>query len=401
MSVDRRTLLAMAGTASLPSAASQRRENYSTGLPEARSAISLTDYLSPEMLEDVRAGTLRVDCAPALQAALDAVSGKGRSSLQSGGKLRVPAGRYLLSSPVTLAWRNDQGVYDDGDMRRISIEGDGQGNTAFFYRGDWSVPAISIRGFKSPPGKGDGVSVRLTLMGLQLIRDLASRQRGVGLALNGTALIRLIDMEVSSFDVNIDLVDTLRVYMESVHINGGNTGLKTRGGNFSNPNVYKFVHCSFSGNMVTGLHAVGGCNISLDTCVLEGNGRSAERGACVLLEGGPAQGGAAGHIDNCYFENNMVLADVMLDWTDNVAGTMKFTACTFQRTSAARAASHHLVLRSGSAPLIAHIDCCSFKSFGDYSPSVKRAAILTRGSGVKVAWTANMFQHPEEAPSGI
>lgn len=399
MSFDRRTVLALAGTAGLSSPATQRRAPEAIDRNDVLDPVRLIDHLTPEMLADVRAGTLRVDCAPALQAALDLASGKGRSSLQSGRKLIVPAGRYLLATPVSLSWRNEQGVFDDGDMRRVTVEGDGQANTIFFYRGDPLRPAIEVRGFKSPPGKGDGVSLRLTVSGLQLVRDLASRQRGIGLAMNGAALIRLIDMEVSSFDVNIDLVDTLRVYMESVHVNGGNTGLRARGGNFSNPNVYKLVGCSISGNFVNGFHVVSGCNISLDTCAFEGNGSGRRRGSCVFFDGGPEQGGVAGHLDNCYFENNMVVADVLLDWRNDAAGAIKFTACTFQRTSTGRAAGHHLLLRSRSAALLAHVDACAFKSFGDYTPSPDRAAIKAEGKNVKVSWTANLFQHPEEAPA--
>lgn len=398
MSVDRRTMLTLAGTTGLFPSAAAHRSVEPRPADRVAHLLRLTDYMTPAMLADVQAGTLRVDCAPALQAALDAASGRGLSSLQTGQKLLIPAGRYLLTQPVSLSWRNAQGVIDDGDMRRVSIEGDGQANTVLFYRGDPAQPAVQVHGFKSPPGQGDGVSLRLTLSGLQLIRDLSTRHRGTGLSLNGAALIRLMDMEVSSFDLNIELIDTLRVYMESVHINGGNIGLQARGRNFSNPNVYKLVHCSVSGNTKNGLHIVGGCNISLDTCAMEGNGHDDKRAvACIFFEDGPSQGGCAGHIDNCYFENNFVVADVLVNWKDNTPGTIKITACSFQRTNIARASTHHLLLSSQSAKLLAHIDCCAFKSFGDYTPSTDRVAVQSNGN-VEVSWTANLFQNFEEAP---
>lgn len=402
MPLDRRTLLVMAGAGGIasPIPAPTAARPTTGRVPEGNAPLRLTDFMSPEMLADVRNGTLRVDCAPALQAALNAASGRDRSSLQNGRKLLIPAGRYLLAQPVVMSWRDTQKIFDDGDMRRLTIEGDGQANTVLFYRGDATQPAIQIRGFKSGPGEGDGVSLRLSMQGFQLIRDLSTRHRGTGLTLNGAALIRFVDMEVSSFDVNIEMVDVLRVYMESVHINGGNIGLRARGGNFSNPNVYKLVHCSISGNMTHGCHVIGGCNISLDSCALEGNGHNSRRGmACVLFEDGPSQGGAAGHLDNCYFENNYVTADVILDWKDNAPGTVKFTACTFQRTNASRAALHHIMLRSRTAAMIAHVDSCAFKSFGDYVPAAERNAVQVIGSHVSVHWTANLFQNPEEAPS--
>ena len=384
--------------ASLSGAAAARSGD--PALPAATWPLRLTDFMTPEMLDDVRRGTLKVDCAPALQAAFDTVSGVHRSSFETGGKLHVPAGRYLLATPVNFSWRNDQRVFDDGDMRRLTIEGDGQGNTVFFYRGDPGRPAVEVRGFKSSPGHGDGVALRLTISGLQIVRDLATRHRGSGLSLEGAALIRLLDMEVSAFDVNIDMVDVLRVYMESVHINGGRIGLQARGNNFSNPNVYKLVHCSLSGNRVAGAKIRNGCNISFDTCAIEGNGHDRQRAAASLwFDGGPSQGGSAGSIVNCYFENNFAAADVLLDWNDEAGGTMKVTACTFQRTSAARAALHHLLLKSESAPLRAHVDSCAFKGFGDYVPNAQRSAVASKGRAVQVHYTANLFQYEEEAPA--
>lgn len=401
MTLDRRTLLIVAGVGGVasPIPAPQTVRPVSGSAPDANGPLRLTDFMTPEMLADMRSGTLRVDCAPALQAALDVASGRDRSSLQNGRKLLIPAGRYLLAQPVTMSWRDAQKIFDDGDMRRLTIEGEGQANTVLFYRGDPTQPAIQIRGFKSEPGHGDGVSLRLSMQGFQLIRDLSTRHRGTGLTLNGAALIRFVDMEVSSFDVNIEMVDVLRVYMESVHINGGKIGLRARGGNFSNPNVYKLIQCSISGNLTHGCYVIGGCNISLDSCALEGNGHASRRGAaCVLFEDGPSQGGAAGHLDNCYFENNHVTADVILDWKDETPGTIKFTACTFQRTSAARGALHHIMLRSQKAAMFAHVDSCAFKSFGDYAPTAERSVVQAIGPHVRVNWTANLFQHPEEAP---
>ena len=385
-------------TASLSGAAAARTDDRP--LPAANWPLRLTDFMTPEMLDDVRRGTLQVDCAPALQAAFDAVSGVQRSSFQAGGKLHIPAGRYLLAKPVRFSWRNELRVFDDGDMRRLAIEGDGQGNTVFFYRGDPARPALEIRGFKSSPGLGDGVALRLTISGLQIVRDLATRHRGAGLSLEGAALIRLLDMEVSAFDVNIDMVDVLRVYMESVHMNGGRIGLQARGNNFSNPNVYKLVHCSLSGNLIAGAKIRNGCNISFDTCAIEGNGHDSKRAAASLwFDGGPSQGGSAGSIDNCYFENNFATADILFDWNDEAAGTVKVTACTFQRTSTARAALHHLLLKSEAAPLLVHIDSCAFKGFGDYAPNAERSAVASRGKSVQIHYTANLFQYEVEAPA--
>lgn len=394
MSFDRRFFLAGAAATGF-SGAAWAENSESTRLS---GPVSVADFMTQEMLDDVRNGTLSVDCSPAFQAALNIASGKGVSSLQTGKRLRVPSGRYLLSEPIDVIWRSSERIADDRDMRRLTIEGDGSANTAIFYRGDPSVPALRIAGFKSPPGIGSGVSLHLNISGLQLFRDYGLERSGTGLMIEGAAYLRFTDLLIASFDIDLEMVDVLRVFMDGVHMNGGNTGLRVRGSNFSNPNLIKLLNCSASGNVVEGIHIKGGCNVSLDSCAFEGNGSSMQRAkACVLFEDGPQQGGASGLIENCYFENNFAAADVLLDWRDDAAGTIKFTACTFQRTDPKRFSEHHIVLRSRISTLLAHIDACAFKSFGGYPPSAHRSAIEVAGPNVRAFVTACYFQNATES----
>ncbi|MEG8023218.1 hypothetical protein [Sphingomonas aerolata] len=61
--------------------------------------LDVTAFMTPAMLDDVRAGTLSVDCAPAFQRAIDAASARDRSTLMAGQRLYVPGGDILLGAP--------------------------------------------------------------------------------------------------------------------------------------------------------------------------------------------------------------------------------------------------------------------------------------------------------------
>ena len=357
--------------------------------------LDVTAFMTPAMLDDVRAGTLSVDCATAFQAAIDAASARDRSTLTAGQRLYVPGGRYLIAHPLKYVWRDDQRVADDGDMRRLTMEGDGSANVVLFYAGPATSPALEVRAHKA--ARGDAPSLRLAISGLRLRRSQNFHRTGSGLKLDGVEGVMLNDVEISGFNTNIDAVDTLRFDADNVHILGGSIGINARGQSFSSPNVYTFNGCNLSGNGDTAARFEGGCNIAFRSCCFEGNGSAASKGAAIMFRDGPAQGGASTHIDSCYFENNLVSAEVLFDWTTADSGTVKLTACTFQRTDIDRV-SPHIAFRSLKGSLLAHIDSCAFKSFGAYRPSSARPAIVTSGDRSDLTFTACYFQNSVEAP---
>jgi len=74
--------------------------------------------------------------AAALQALLDLATGKGLSSLNAGRKALIPGGnRWFFSKPLIFNWRDVASVVDNGDMRRLSLEGGGAAVTELFYTG--------------------------------------------------------------------------------------------------------------------------------------------------------------------------------------------------------------------------------------------------------------------------
>ncbi len=357
--------------------------------------LDVTAFMTPAMLNDVRAGTLSVDCATAFQAAIDTASAQDHSTLTAGARLYIPGGRYLIKRPLKYVWRDDQRVVDDGDMRRLTVEGDGSANVVLFYAGPATEPALEVRAHKA--ARGEAPSLRLAIAGMRLRRIQDLHRTGTGLKLDGVEGIMLSDVEISGFNTNIDAVDTLRFDANNVHILGGSIGITARGQNFSSPNVYTFNACNLSGNGDTAARFDGGCNIAFRSCCFEGNGSVPGKGAAILFRDGPTQGGASTHIDTCYFENNLVNAEVLFEWTTADSGTAKLTACTFQRTDVGRA-SPHIAFRSLKGSLLAHIDSCAFKSFGAYRPSSTRPTIVTSGNRSDLTFTACYFQNPVEAP---
>ena len=388
--------LSLAGTTSVVAAGPASCSPVgSSKLPGSDGRLDVTTFMSPVMREDVRNGKLSVDCAPAFQAAIDAASARDRSTLTAGRRLYIPGGRYLIGRPLKYVWRDEQGIADDGDMRRLTIEGDGSANVVLFYAGQPSEPAFEVRAHKA--ARGDAPSLRFAVSGLRLRRVQEKHRSGTGLRLNGVEGILLDDVEVSGFDINVDAIDTLRFDAHNVWILGARVGLSARGDSFSSPNVYTFTACNLNGNGEIAAQFEGGCNIAFRSCCFEGNGSKAGKGAGILFRNGPAQGGAAAHIDTCYFENNRVAGDVVFDWNTTDGGTVKLTACTFQRVDPNQI-SPHIAFRSLKGPLLAHVDSCAFKSFGDYHPSPARPAIVTSGGRSDLTFTACFFQNAAEAP---
>lgn len=392
----RRALSRLSAAGTLPLA--MKKAAAAPGSDVARRRLSVVDFMTREMLDDVHRGLVQVDCAPAFQAAIDAATARGASTLTAGYRLVIPGGRYLIAKPLRFVWRDEQKVVDDGDMRRLSIEGDGSANVVLFYRGEASAPAVDVRGYKA--GAGGGTSLRLHISGLRLRRHPDLHGSGTGLRLNGVEGIVLRDVEVAMFDMDVEAIDTLRFVAKESWFLGARVGLHARGDTFSSPNIYTFSDCNFGGNADVAALFDSGCNIAFRSCAFEGNGSRRGIGACVLLRNGPAQGGAAAHLDTCYFENNLVVADVLAEWTTSDGGTIKLTACTFQRASQERA-SPHVVLRSSKAPMQVHIDACAFKSFDTYRATAANPVITATGAEVAVTYTACYFQNVVEMPSSL
>jgi len=342
--------------------------------------VDVWDELTPEMKADVIAGTLSVDCGPAFQRAFDKCSGRGQSSLTTGRKLHVPAGRYLVSSPSGFTWRSQDGVADAGDRRKITIEGDGAANTIIFSTVDGDY-AFSIEGHATGAGAQDGTNLNVTIRGIAVIGN-SERTGGprVGGAwrINKVSRVHMLDVAGKHCNIGIDLSDCINVKADFCEFTGNNLGMRGQRVAFSFPNVWRIANTSFGGSQIKGVEIRKGANISFDSCGFEGIGTSnAVSSECYAAHfiGGPAEGGASAKLTNCYFEGCFVAADIRAEWGDEDGGSITIEHCTFQRLdSTLYARRHALFSQVGTGKMDVILTANKYKNMGSYLPGTAPAA---------------------------
>lgn len=339
---------------------------------------------------------------PMFQAWLDYITGKLQPSTRTGMKGRISGGRYGIGQKLFATFRSDNAINDDGDFRRLTIEGDGQANTYLIYKGP-SGPtdfALTVAGY-TQGANTDGSHLYLTLKGFRLWRDLSSPRVGGGLALTKVAYAHLEDFNVGNFNLNWNFTDVLGVTGIDAYCVGGNGGFAAQVSSFTRPNGYTFIRGSFSGNQVYAINSAEAANWKFLGTFIEGNGNMPiGSDSTVTINGGPAEGGCSVDFDNCYFENNVGAADINVNYNSAAGGTVSVRGTTFSRGSAARYNVNHISLSStGGGKLVAKIEACGFKSFNDYVPSSSRPVIAQQTGNVAITESANYYQNAVERPN--
>lgn len=334
------------------------------------------------------------DDSDAFQMAFDECSGRGMLSVRTGRRLHIPGGRYIITKPLYLDWRAVDGIIDDGDMRRISISGDGTGNTYLIYKGDPSQPAITMRG-----GPDNGIYLRTKLQGFRLWRDLSDRYKGVGIAIHAGAVFTLEDVDLGIFNTGLDMEDTLYVTLRNCDFSGNNQGFSAKLTSRSSPNAITVDRCFFGGCLIRGAAIYNGSNVHFMDCTLEGIGKDGT-GEALLYSGGAHEGGLGLMLTNCYFENNFVQYDV------NIANDTQYTAvhdlrgCSFNRPNAARAPTGGSInLYSQSATMVVKVSTSGFKGFNNYTPSSSRPSIVVQNNNVRLEESSNFYMYDVERPN--
>lgn len=333
--------------------------------------------------------------AAAFQAALDYCSGKGLPGTGTGFNMKIRGGRYIIETGLNYTWRFDQGVIDDGDMRRLSITGDGTGNTYLIYTGSSTVPALYIRG-----GTGDGVYLRLHIQGFRLWRSLSlTRYLGIGIRINRGAKYTLEHVDLGIFNTGLYLEDTLYGCISECDLSGNNQGLQAQLTAFSQPNAVSVYRCNFGGCLVRGAYVINGANFEFDSCTFEGIGTDGTNEA-ILYQGGPQEGGQGLLLNNCYFENNYTQYDVNISNTLAHTGTHQILGCSFNRTSSTRYTTGGSInLFSSTAVMRPTIQGCAFKGFNSYVASAARPAYTIQSSTVLVTEVNNFYMYTLELPN--
>lgn len=334
-------------------------------------------------------------CAAAFQAALDYCSGKNRTSTGTGYRLRIRGGRYIIETGLTYTWRYDSGVIDDGDMRRLSIQGDGTGNTYLIYTGSSSTPALSIKG-----GTGAGIYLRMHLDGFRLWRSLGlTRYLGTGISISRGAQFNLSNVDLGIFNTALYLEDTLYGTVQNCDLSGNNQGVQATISAVSQPNSISFYRCNFGGCKVRGAYIINGANVEFDSCTFEGIGTDGTNEA-LLYQGGPQEGGKGLLVNNCYFENNYTLYDINISNTLAHTGTHQLLGNSFNRTSDTRyTVGGSVNLYSASAEMRITMQDNAFKGFNSYVADSSRPAYVVQTSAVNVTDINNYYMYAAEMPN--
>lgn len=353
--------------------------------------VNVLDFMTTAQRADVRSGAMALDVSGAWQAALDYASKRFGTSSETGYKVRF-SGRHRISQPLVYTWRATSGG-GSTDFRRLTLEGDGQGNTYLLYDGPSGSPAFSSSADVA------NIETYLHLKGFRLWRDLATPRIGTGMQLIKHTQTTFEDVNIGWFGLNLFAQDLLYFSARDSAFGGGIGGVLAQRLDFSHPNVYKWTRVNFSGCRDYGAQALFPANWSMDTCNFEGIGVGAGTEVACDIQGGPAEGGHGVTVHNSYFEGNFGLCDLRIAQGGANSGTHSITDNTFQRISPTDYVTNHVVLASTGAVSKVIIAGNGFKSFAGYVPGAGREAVVLNSANVDVWDSGNYYQNNVERPN--
>lgn len=337
----------------------------------------------------------------AFQSAIDYCSGRYRKTSNAGLKLSIRGGRWLIDTPLRYTWRDEDNIVDDGDMRRLSVEGDGHCNTYLIYTGPPEFPALSIRGNKGQPN--DGVQLRMEMKSFRLWCSLSTPKVGVGIRLDDVAFMTVENVDVGYFNLNWDTIDVIQFIGRDSSCSGANGGFKASISDFSNPNVYSLENWRFSGNINYCVHVKNGANFIILRGSCEGNGNSnapTDHQTCFFYEGGPAEGGLGLCVEGVYFEGNRVFSDISIENNTGIDGMHVIGKNTFSRTDDVKFSTTHINLSATSTGRMKVIhDGNTYKAFNKYVPSASRPVLIQQTGNILVKEGLNFYTNRIERPN--
>lgn len=335
-----------------------------------------------------------------LQNWLNYITGLKQPSTKTGFKGCIRSGRYGFKRPVKATFRKDNSIIDDGDFRRLTIEGDGQANTYLIYTGPTTGYAFDIEGYVNGANTG-GAQLYIRMSGFRFWRDLGTPRVGGGLQFNNVAYVELDDMSIGSFNINVNAQDTLLFVATATQILGGNGGLLAAKNTFSNPNVFKLIRCGITGNLAYGVQATAPANWSFDTCNFEGNGNDQVNSNTINIIGGPAESGSGINVFNSYFEGNQVAADINIGFNSANSGTVSIKNNGFNRVDATKYAKTHINLScTSTGVMVANVGGNGFKAFNNYVPSSSNPVMILQTAGITLSEAEpNYYQNSVELPN--
>lgn len=345
------------------------------------------------------------DSAQAFQSAFDYASDIS-GSLGHGATVYIPGGKYSIGSQLTYTWRGQlsQDSVNDGDTRRLVIIGDGSANT---FINDFRVapgpePLIRIDGGSPIASTPSDPHLRFYAFGFRIQRPQNDRQ-GWGIHFTGCSIFKFEQVDITWFSNAFVGRDLIQGVFSHCQFGANELGLSLERGSWTNPNVLIFDHVMFGGNNAGCAFINDGANVKFTNCTFEGTVTSnRDTSYCIRYTGAPSEGGIGLTVDNCYFENNNVRADILIanDTTSSV-GSHVIRGNSFQRTSSTSYCVNHIETRNSiglNGKFKVSISGNSFKLFGH--PHVTgNNSILSTGAWGEVYDDGSNNYEPSEKPN--
>lgn len=367
--------------------------------------VDFYDALTPAMRASVNSGNLAVDCSAALNAITTfSYGGESIGDATGGTTLYIKGGRYRLNSGIKNTYRRDNQIVDDGDLRRLNIQGDGSNNTSLFYFGDTATPAIETAGYRGTTNN-DGVAMRQKISGVRLRRWPIASKTGIGMRISHAEGMHLEDVIVDGFEVNLFATDVLEFFADKFFMKDCSIGARFQLSDFTNPNIVRFDGGGVSGASTLGLHFVRPANVTVGGGFrAEGNGfDSAFR--LILAELGTPEGGFSLGVYDSYFENNMGQATLSLAHSYASDAMVEFARNTVHNDSSTRFMQHHVDYARVGAAASANSNCViahgpqRYRNIGSYVSDPSRSAVrLQTLGGVLVEHAGNRYPTDNERP---
>ncbi len=296
-----------------------------------------------------------------------------------GGKGRIPAGQYLLTSTVTL---DLNGVPSEGaGSRSVSIEGDGANATILV--GNHSGVILDIVG--DPADANDvGNQTHLVLRDFQVTKTAGTIRTGTGIRTRSITQSRFDNLFLYALNIGMTATDIVTCVFTGVKWKENNYGLNCTGQvTISTPNAMDFFGCEWYGQKNYSAYFNGGNCINFCGGVVE-----VTQGGVDALRWGvkvdtPGQYGAAGlTFIGVYFEANTNVADIWLN-CGSFPVTLNVIGCTFNRLSNTAFVDNNILVDTNSDLNVRHsvnVKGCGFRQFGTYVQSSGRPYFRVTGT---------------------
>lgn len=249
----------------------------------------------------------KTDSSLPLQKAID-------FAVKTGWSIELPIGTIVTSKKILV----DLSMAKTD--RKIKIKGAGRNLTIIHNIGSETDIALHVKGNMKQVDyfNIEGFSMKRT--------DVGKPDGGTALKLENLLNVSVKDIDTFRFKTGFEFTDVCAGYFDNLVATWGDYGLinkKTTNG-FTYPNLLNYVNCSFLANTTRGAYIEYGHNVKFDSCGFEGN-----YGTGLEMSYNGLNGSVSANVINCYFENNINNADVIL--TVGNGGSANFIGNTFNR----------------------------------------------------------------------